>query len=350
MMQTGGKDNPAKLNYWHNIGIALLSFWFVVVHCYTSETYDGARLPELTSGVANLPYQFRALVPWIVRGLNRWDRLIFGNKTFLDSITEGVLGGVARDKFDNCDPTLLLIYLLLEWVALILLVKVSLKILWFFQEESGMKKNSCNGLMVLILFIELFWNYTLPFEHPWWYSSDIVGVTFYTWGVYKILKGEWLGYGLLFFIGAWNKETVIFLIPFFYFRAISSFPEPLVAALAVAQLVVWSGIKYILGIIYGHNRGFLFHPNIIENVELMFSFKSWLIVASCGGGLLIVALFYTILAKNQNRKLLLSTYILFFIGILFGGRITELRAYGELLPLTAAVVIGNFRVRVGQVG
>jgi hypothetical protein len=324
---------------WGRVGVVSLSGLFVIVHSFCSETYDGARLTELTGGIAHIPYQFRALVPWIIRGVNRWYRLIFGDDTFFDSVSATLLGGMARNQFDNCDPTLLLMYLLFEFGALLLLIRGGLRVLSLFQDSGGGVGQSNRALFVLCLFVGLFWNYTLPFEKRWWYASDIVGLTFFTWGAYRILKGEWLAYGLLFFVGAWNKETVLFLMPLFYLRAIRAFPEPLVGLAAVLQLVVWGGVKYTLGVLYGHNRGFLFHPNIIENMELLSRFGNWLIIASCGCGLLLITLAKTFRSKDEYMKMVFWTYIIFVVGVLSGGRITELRAYGELLPLAAAVAV-----------
>jgi hypothetical protein len=346
---SGASDIPrSKTNrspFWRHIGVVLLSGFFVFVRAFCSETYDGARLPDLTNGVAHIPYQFRALVPLITRGINRWYRLIFGDHTFLDTISVTLLGRMARNQFDNCDPTLLLMYLLVEFCALLVLVSGSLKLLTLFCEEDCIVEERMRTLLILLLFVELFWNYTLPFEQRWWYASDIVGLAFFTWGAYRLLKGEWLAYGLLFFAGAWNKETVLFLIPLFYLRALRSFPEALVALSALLQLVLWAGVKYGLSVMYGHNRGFLFHPNIIENFELLFRFRSWLIIASCGCGVVLLTMIVTSCSKRGYMNMVLWTFILFICGLILGGRITELRAYGELLPLAAVMAVTQRRVR-----
>jgi len=339
--QTASSSTAGGLSFGGKAGAIVLSGFFVIIHAFCSETYDGARLPELTSGVAHLPYQFRALVPWIIRGINRWYRLLFGDHSLVDSISGTLLGEMAGNQFDYCDPTLLLMYLLLEFGALLLLVSGGLKVLSQFSRDSNCTSRPNHTLFVLILFLELFWNYTLPFEQRWWYASDIVGLTFFTWGICRILEGRWLAYGLLFFAGAWNKETVLFLIPFFYLRAVRSYSEPLVALAALMQLVLWAGVKYALGVIYGQNRGFLFHPNIIENVELLFRFQSWLIIVSCGCGVLLMTFIMSARSKGAFMRVVLWTYILFFVGLLLGGRITELRAYGELLPLAAVVAVAS---------
>lgn len=332
---------PSGFSIRDKAAVMVLSGVFVLVHAFCSETYDGARLPDLTNGSAHLPYQFRALVPWIVRGMNRWHRLILGERTFIDSISGTLLGAMARKQFDNSDPALLMMYLLVEFGAILLLVNGGLKVLSYIGEKSTAGKEQNRALFVLILFVELFWNYTLPFEQRWWYASDIVGLTFFTWGVYRILKGQWLAYGLLFFSGAWNKETVLFLIPLFYLRAVRTYSEPFVALAAIMQLILWGGVKYFLGVMYGQNRGFLFHPNIIENVELLCRLQSWLIIASCGCGLLVLTFFVTARSKEEHMRMVLCTYIFFIVGLLFGGRITELRAYGELLPLAAVVAVAR---------
>lgn len=319
---------------WVSVMLALL--WWVV-RISSAQIYDGARLPELADGIAHLPYQFRALVPWMVSVL-RLSQLGGILATTTDSLTFGWLQELSKSHFDYCPPELLIWFLGIDLAFLILLV-------WQLRELGSTlvperyPTTVRKDLVVWVFFYAAFWNYIWCGESPWWFSSDVPGIALFVTGIVSIIHSKHILSCLILLFGSLNKETALFLIPFFFL--IHDGPMPLwkVSTCTGGMFGIWASIKALLASLYRDNRGFFFHPNAINNLLLLQTPQAWWELVKNAGFLWVPVLVLQFQLPDRTVRCLAWTNTLFFMGILFGGRVSELRAYGESLPLIAVLSV-----------
>ena len=180
----------------------------------------GDDSPEaLAAGVASTPYQYRVLVPWIVRG----------------AVETHLIRAEAE----------MAAFAVIEFVALVLLAVVFRWYLSLF-----VKDDMLTSVMALTIFAILPFNY---FNLPY-YPYDIPSVLFFTLGLLLIHARNWAWFYPLFAAATLNRETSIFLAVVTMFVLFDEYRWPKLALLAGSQLAIWTAIKMALWILYRHNR------------------------------------------------------------------------------------------------
>ncbi len=319
---------------WISVILAL-SWW--ILRISSAQVYDGARLPELADGQAHLPYQFRALVPWAVAIL-RVSQLGSMMAAVLNFLTFGWLQALSESHFDHCPLDVLIWFLGIDFAFLLLLV-------WQLRKLGAALVPECysalvqKDLVVWVFFYAAFWNYIWCGESPWWFSSDVAGIALFVTGLVSIIQRNHLLSCLVLLLGSLNKETALFLVPFFFLMNDGPMPLWKVSACTGGMFGIWVSIKILLASLYRNNRGFFFHPNVVNNMMLLQTPQAWWEFVKNGGFLWVPILFLQFRSPDRTLRCLAWTNTLFFAGILFGGRVSELRAYGESLPIVAVFTV-----------
>jgi hypothetical protein len=174
------------------------------------------------------------------------------------------------------------------------------------------------------------------------FPSDIPSILFFTLGLSLLFKNRMLPYYILFAIATLNRETSCFLTFAYLFASIGKIRLRTVALHCVSQLILWAGIKYFLYRAYAENPGTgLWVDTLTVNLSLLKDPRALLTLSSMFGYTWIPTLVcYRLIPVPFIRRSVL-VILPFLIAMMFFGYITELRIFGELIPivLTAFLLI-----------
>jgi hypothetical protein len=266
----------------------------------------GPDSPEaLVAGTASTPYQYRILIPWLVRGL----------------LTAHVIDPAQQ----------MAAFAVIQVTALMLLAFVFRRYLSRFIADPAV-----SSVAALTLFAILPFNY---FNLPY-YPYDIPSVLFFTVGLLLIYEHKWLWFYPLFIAATLNRETSIFLTVAMLFVHFDRYPPRTLVLLAGSQIAIWAVIKAALWIVYQDNRwmGYgLYEFQLKVNLATILErpLKAVIALASWGCVWLAVVVWRARI-RDADLKRTLWTVPVFIAGMLFAGFIIELRIYGEVLPIVLA--------------
>lgn len=285
--------------------LSLHSVPYELTACYPPPDHGQDSPEALAAGVASTPYQYRVLVPWLVRGAVELHLIR----------PESELATFAR----------------IQVVVLVLLAFVFRRYLALFIKDPAL-----TSVMALSIFAILPFNY---FNRPY-YPYDIPSVMFFTLGLILIHDEKWLWFYPLFAIATLNRETSIFLTVATVFVLFDRYSWPRLGALAMSQMAIWGAIKLALYVIYQQNRwmGYgLYQFQLKVNIATLSTFpvKALMVLATWGCLWLAVVIWH----KRINNVFLrrnLWTIPVFIAGMFLVGFVIELRIYGEVLPIVLA--------------
>ena len=201
------------------------------------------------------------------------------------------------------------------------------------------------------------------------FPYDIPSLMFFSLGYYFILKENLLGFSLAFVLASFSKETAFFLLVALVchrwvdLRSLLRRDGYLLALLLGAFLA----IKLVLVFMYGGNLretalghqpaltgdipGALFVFQLRQNLDNLASPQYWPSILSFVGWLWLIVLFgWRLLDRPDVRRTLLVIPPLWFLAMLVAGRITEVRVFGEMIPLFVvgtAVIARNWLLQRG---
>jgi len=266
----------------------------------------GSDSPEaLVAGVASTPYQYRVLVPWLVRA--------------------------ALDAHLIRPDSQMAAFAVIQTGVLVLLAFAFRRYLSIFIRDSVLL-----SVMALTLYAVLPFNY---FNLPY-YPYDIPSVLFFTVGMLLIYERRWWWFYPLFIAATLNRETSIFLTVVSVFVLYDKYSPQMIAALAGSQLAIWAAIKGALWMIYQENRwmGYgLYQFQLKVNVATLLDYPIKGVIALATWGCLWLAV--VIWHRRIHDALLkrtLWTVPVFIAGMFVAGFVIELRIYGEVLPIILA--------------
>jgi len=266
----------------------------------------GSDSPEaLVAGVASTPYQYRVLVPWLVRA--------------------------ALDAHLIRPDSQMAAFAVIQTVALVLLAVAFRRSLSLFIQDGVL-----SSVMALTLYAVLPFNY---FNLPY-YPYDIPSVLFFTVGMLLIYERRWSWFYPLFIAATLNRETSIFLTVVTVFVLYDRYRPQTLAALAGSQLAIWAAIKAALWMIYQENRwmGYgLYQFQLKVNVATLrdYPIKGVIALATWGCLWLAVVIWHRRI-HDMSLKRTLWTVPVFIAGMFVAGFVIELRIYGEMLPIILA--------------
>lgn len=266
----------------------------------------GQDSPEaLVAGTASTPYQYRVLVPLLVRGLLR---------------------------LHVVEPaTQMAAFAAIQVGVLVLLAFTFRRYLSRFIPDRIL-----SSIAALTLYAVLPFNY---FNLPY-YPYDIPSVLFFTLGLLLIYEEKWRWFFPLFVAATVNRETSIFLAVVTLFVHFGRYRPRLLALLVGSQLAIWAVIKAALWVIYQQNRwmGYgLYEFQLKVNIATLFNHPiKGVIALATWGCLWIAVLVWRSRIHDPYLKRTLWVVPVFIGGMLFAGFVIELRIYGEVLPIVVA--------------
>jgi hypothetical protein len=194
------------------------------------------------------------------------------------------------------------------------------------------------------------------------FPYDIPSLMLFGLGYYFILKKNLLGFSFAFILAALSKETAFFLLIAFAshrwvdLRSLLRCDGPVLALL----LGIFLAIKLALIFVYGENLretalghqpaltsdipGALFVFQFRQNLDNLASPQYWPSILSFVGWLWLVVLFgWRLLDRLDIRRTLLVIPPLWVLAMLMAGRVTEVRVFGEMIPLfvVGTAVVGR---------
>ena len=156
----------------------IIAIYFTSLRFHFNFTFNEASLKKLVNGTAYLPYQYRVLVPWIIKII-----------TFL----------TPADPKNIC-------YIIEIIFTFLLFVAFRYFLSLFF------KNSKLHLLLSLTILYPLLFHYVLWNVYPvYYYPSDILSVLFFTLGLIFLFKQNWYFYYALFIVATFNRETTCFL-------------------------------------------------------------------------------------------------------------------------------------------
>jgi hypothetical protein len=299
------------------LGVSIL---FSSIYFYRSYAEEVVTLQNLAEFTGDKPFQFRVLIPSLVRLLHSFTGLSF-------------------------EALYLSFTILSVWFVLILFEKL-------LQQEAVASARRWHWLILWPLFA----NYIV---YQAYYPADMLAIAFFILSLLLLRSRRFLVYCLLFVLALFNRETIVLMIPatiLFYWRVLKTDPHVRrpVFLLIVFQLLAFLCVRMLLEWLFRMNPGGAFENHIAENTEFLQHVLSMrpnyvaLIFVAFGGLHVISILGWRFLSGDLKRLLLLFpiSLIPFFIA----GRIGEVRIYSELVPLfslSGVIVLQHWLYRAG---
>lgn len=315
--------NKRVLHYFLFLAIAfVLSFYFTALRYLFCREFPGITFVSLLDNSADLPFQYRVLVPWLAGLLQ---------KTGL--------------PFLNSPVRLFQVFELFSTFFLFVAFRSYLSL---FMKESEFIKS----LFSLSIFYVLPFNFILyspPYSAPL-YPWDIPSVLFITLGLILLYKKNWVVYYPLFIAATLNRETAIFLTFIYFVNAVKKDRPTTILLHCLAQIVIWALIKLGLAGLFVNNPGAgLFMNFFWRNLPMLANPQKLGVLASSFGFIWVAVVLYFRSIPDGFVKRSLLVIFPFFSGMLIAGNLTELRIYGELIPivLPAFLLVAASLVRNG---
>jgi hypothetical protein len=301
-------SRAARINVVFFVAAVILSLHTVPYElrvCFPPPDHGSDSPEALVAGVASTPYQYRVLVPWLVRG----------------ALEAHVIEPASQ----------MAAFAVIQTVFLVLLAFVFRRYLSRFIRDRVLA-----SVMALTIYAILPFNY---FNLPY-YPYDIPSVMFFTLGLLLIYDRDWRWFYPLFVAATLNRETSIFLVVVVVFVLYDKYSWRMLSLLAGSQLAIWLAIKAALWVIYQQNRwmGYgLYQFQLKVNLATLIDFpiKGIIALATWGCLWLAVVIWYRRIHDVYLRRTL-WTIPVFIAGMMFAGFVIELRIYGEVLPIVLA--------------
>jgi hypothetical protein len=302
-----------RINVLFLMAAISMAYYFSEMRLGLTLTYENATPARLVEGTAAAPYQFRALLPWLVGGLLRL------------GITDAAV------------PQIFRLLEFLSSLSLVIAFRVFLSL--FFK----------NRLLVSVLALSIF--LVLPFNllHTYWYPSDIPSVLFFTLGLILLYRRKWFWYYLLFVVASFNRETTLFLTFVFFFINLDQLSITRLAGHTAAQLVLWVLIKSAVQSIYPNNLGQgAIQLTLEDTLQFLLQPGGWFWVLPNWGLTWILALIGYRRLEDQFIKRSLWVIGPVFVVMLLVGKVDELRIYTELTPIVLTTALLSLQILFQQ--
>lgn len=296
---------------------AAFSLLFTLVYLRLTFTIEQQPLPALATFQAQTPFQYRILMPLLVRALH----LLLPLKYTM------------------------LFHLLVPCFTFAMLVAFRNYLALFF--PAGFSR-----FAALALLYPLFWNYG-PLCRLF-YPADVPAIFFFILGLIFLRKQQWTAYYPLLILATLNRETSCFLIFAFLLTQWGRERPGQLAAHLLLQSVIWLSIQYSLRVIFRHNLGAgTFENHWAANLTVLgeiFSFfthgrinlhGTFALLGNFGWIWILIPLAWR--EQPLFFKRLLWIVIPFCAGMSVVGNLDEVRLYNELLPILTAPAIFSVR-------
>jgi hypothetical protein len=283
------------------LGVVCLGAYYFTQLRFSFTSSGGATLEALVSGTAPTPFQYRVLIPWLVRGL----------LTLLPSLS---LPGT----FQFIE--------LLAVIGLVLAFRTWLKRL--------LTHPTLAALLSLSIFYALPFHFLFPREFAFFYPSDIPAVLFFTLGLLFLHRQDWKRFYPLLLLATLNRETALFLTVVYVFTAFGTRPRRAVIVHTLAQLALWGAAKASLYVLYRSNPGLgIFESQLASNLAWLSQPAVLIEVASLWGFVWIPVLIWGRSIPDDFVRRSLWAALPYVLALGTVGVVHEMRIYAEFIPL-----------------
>ena len=300
-------EDPARIVFLVTAWFA--AYYFVLCRFAFNSVHHQATPAMLVSGTAYKPFQYRALVGWVV------------------GLFSSTFPGIPLPTWFRLAELFSVFFLLVAYRSYIAL---------FIKDEI------LNSLLSFFMLYVLFFNYLLYPNYPVWFPWDMPSVLFFTLGLTLIYRRKWALYYPLFILATFNRETSCFLTIVYLLTAIKKDPAGTVALHFSAQLLIWVAVKSFLFLLYAGNPGWeLFEGQMRYNAHLLSRPEYYPFILCVFGFVWVPVVFLFGLIREEFVRRSLLVVFPFFLVMFFTARMVELRVYGELIPvvLTAFLLV-----------
>lgn len=280
----------------------------------------------LVDGLAEKPYQLRAIAPLIVRWLTPW---LPG--ALVQTAAANPALGPTIDQLAPGRPALGLAALGVMYISLlgslVALIRLSADLGFNQLQQWTAALGLLSGLMLLFA--------------PAAYVYDLPTLALFTWCLVWIQRGNYKAYLITFALTTLSKETGLLLIPIYWLHSDRSREA---VERSGEQLGIWGIGRVILLWTYRYNGGGLFELHIQDMIYWASLPSLWAFV-----GLLLIAVSLAVWGWSHKplflRQAVLSTLPAFLGLYVFFGYPGELRVFLEVAPV---ILLLLFRQREVQ--
>lgn len=307
---------PVQLGTFAAVVVA--AWYFVHLRYLFNSEFPLATPAALADGTAYIPFQFRALIPWIA------DAIRSSGMADLTTSYKWLEGGAVAG-----------LYYAFRYLL-----------------SPHLTRGSA-GLLSFSIFFVLPFNYILPRGIPILLPYDLPAVLFITLGLALMRRRLWRWYYVVFAVGCLNRETMVFLAVVLIAVDFGGPNHRSLLPHLGMHAAIWAVVKILMTMLYGDNPGTafeLYHAgtqtlHLTTNIQMLVAPQSLLLILSnFGFAWVIVVAFWKRVDDRFTRKAIwvIPPYILLTF---VAGNMNEIRVFGELLPLVlvpALIIAASF--------
>ena len=265
------------------------------------------RVAGIEEPGAATPFQYRVLVPWVVRVLH-------------------------EQVFTSASPLAIF-----RWLDVLAIVAAWCATRALARSVLGPSLASAAAFLALAL---LPFHFVFAREYPFWYAWDMSSIAVFATGLWLLRRRSWGAYYALFALGTLQRETTCFLTLVHLATEWRSTPRARLVAHLAAQAALWLAIKWALREHYADARGAdVAQSTWRENLDALASLPSWRWFLLAFGGTWIPLLVGWKRIESAWLRAALLACVPALAGLFLVGVWTELRIFGELVPLVALGVV-----------
>jgi hypothetical protein len=310
-----------KTAWWLLLLTACTHFCFA----YFQNCQPFLNLNEYMQGTARLPYQYRVLMAWVLRGGMRLP--------LLASIS-------SRLPIPFRDPRAFILFLT-SWVSLfgsVLLTWRSLNRLTGNEEYSRW----ASLLAVYMAYFQFPLVFGLDFLLPY----DLPSLLFFCGCLYCVISRRMPLFYLFFVVGTFNRETIcmatLFLVIWGWQESKGRREILVLGGHILAQATIWFVIKLYLHHRFASNvadtAGASFHYKLSYNLHTIIKPKQWPVLLSVFGFTVPLVLAWRKWMKNGAMEKEIFLLAAWFTVMMMVGVIAEIRIFSELISYMALAV------------
>lgn len=315
--------------------VAILSVHFAL--SYMTHSHPYLDITKYAQGQERNPFQYRALTSWLLYILAKP----------IDALS---LQDYFSPPFDNAYR---IADTIISTISIALSVYFTYRIILHFTQVKYFAQ-----LASLLVIYMAYFNYILAYGvYNFSYPYDLPQLAFFSAALFFLYRQAFLYFYIVFVISTINRETSIFLLVFLMLSYIVN-PGPLrkpAINWLIAGLASFALIKYLLLLAYGHNAheipqraayGGLWVWQLGLNLKILLMPQYWADILSNFGFIWLIVLFWFRYLNQDELKRCLWAIFPWIVGMMFVGRILEIRIFGELIPFITVVIAVIVRNRM----
>ena len=289
---------------------------YALLRVWANDDLAAATLEMLTAGTATTPFQYRALVPFVV------------------SRAVAAVGTTASGL----------------WVAYGLVEVGAAFAVWVATRaflSTFLERREAASVGALVVFLPLALNLASPVRHnSFFFPWDTLSVAVFAAGLYLLRARRWRAYYVLFALGTFNRETTCFLTLALVLSEWGRMPTRVLVSHATAQFAIWVAVKAGLAVLYAGNPTLqedspagLFVIPFLMNLGTLSTIPGLLRLSTAMGGLWLVPLLLASRTAAPDLSRLFRMVPVFLVGMFLVGELLEVRIYSELIPLVTVALL-----------